>query len=216
MSVEIIDETLAKNPSLKCIRNHILDACQLVIHTFEQGGKVLICGNGGSSSDSDHIVSELAKSFEIKRRVDSSLKKNLIAADPEEGGTLAKHLEPAFPTISLTAPTGLITAITNDIGGDFIFAQQICSIGRSEDLLITLSTSGNSPNVIKALITAKAIGMKTIGFSGESGGGMMKYCDVLLNVPAIKTAEVQELHLPVYHCLCRFVEHHFYANEFIS
>ncbi len=202
----LLYELLNRYTELDYLKNSILDAGELIIKTFNNGGKVLVCGNGGSCSDADHIVGELMKSFEGKRPLNVSLQQKLEELSPERGKMLAEKLQQGLPAISLTVHQSLITAIANDIHGDVIYAQQVVGWGNKGDIIIGLSTSGNSKNVIDALIVAKAKGLITIGLTGETGGKMKDWCDVLLNVPETRTAYVQELHLPVYHTICMMIE----------
>lgn len=202
----ILDELLNRYTQLDYLENAVFDSVELLIKTFGNGGKVLVCGNGGSCSDADHIVGELMKSFEGKRPLNSDLQQKLSELSPERGKMLAEKLQQGLPAISLTVHQSLITAIANDIHGDLIYAQQVVGWGNPGDILIGLSTSGNSKNVIDALIVAKAKGMITIGMTGETGGKMKDWCDILLNVPETRTAYVQELHLPVYHAICMMIE----------
>lgn len=183
----------------------------LMIKCYLDGGKILICGNGGSSSDAGHIVSELMKGFEQKRPLGESLKAELLHSG-ERGKFLAEKLQEGLPAISLAEHGSLITAITNDTSADLIFAQQVVGYGRQGDVLIGISTSGNARNVIDAMITAKAKRMSVIAITGESGGIMKSYCDILINVPEKRTCLVQELMIPVYHTLCLIVEDHFFGS----
>ena len=205
-SKHVLDELLNRYANLRYLEVSVLMAVEAIIKTFRSGGKVLVCGNGGSCSDADHIVGELMKSFEGHRPLEKSLQEKLTELSPERGKVLAEKLQQGLPAISLTAHQSLITAIANDISGDVIYAQQVIGWGNAGDILIGLSTSGNSKNVIDALIVAKAKGLATIGFTGESGGNMKEWCDILINVPETRTAYVQELHLPVYHAVCMMVE----------
>ena len=202
----ILDELLNRYTKLDYLGNAILEASELIIKTFNSGGKVLVCGNGGSCSDADHIVGELMKSFEGRRPLNSELQQNLTELSSERGKMLAEKLQQGLPAISLTVHQSLITAIANDINGDVIYAQQVVGWGNPGDVLIGLSTSGNSKNVIDAMIVAKAKGLITIGMTGETGGKMKDWCDILINVAETRTAYVQELHLPVYHAICMIVE----------
>lgn len=206
----LIDQLCERYPSLSAVRPSIEEACNQLISCYENGGKILVCGNGGSCSDSDHIVGELMKSFELKRPISAELKDKLASIDPERGSYLANHLQQGLPAISLTAHIALITAIANDIDGEVIFAQQVVGYGKPNDILIGISSSGNSKNVLDACLVAKAMNLKVIGLTGETGGKMKELCDILINVPGRRTAFVQELHLPVYHLLCLVVEHHFF------
>jgi D-sedoheptulose 7-phosphate isomerase len=202
----ILDELLNRYNKLKYLENAIWETSEIIIKTFKNGGKVLVCGNGGSCSDADHIVGELMKSFEGKRPLNISLQQKLEELSPERGKMLAEKLQQGLPAISLTVHQSLITAIANDIHGDVIYAQQVVGWGNPGDVLIGLSTSGNSKNVIDAMIVAKAKGLFTIGLTGETGGKMKDWCDVLLNVPETRTAYVQEFHLPIYHAICMIIE----------
>jgi len=208
----IIDQLCERFPSLATVKSVIEDACNQLIACYENGGKVLVCGNGGSCSDADHIVGELMKSFELKRPIKTSIQEKLAAIDPERGSYLASHLQQGLPAISLTAHTALTTAVANDIDGEVIFAQQVIGYGQPNDILIGISSSGNSRNVLDACLVAKAMGLTVIGLTGETGGKMKPLCDILINVPGRRTYMVQELHLPVYHVLCLAVEHHFFGT----
>ncbi len=188
------------------LKPEIEKATEAIINSYSQGGKLLVCGNGGSAADADHIVGELMKSFERKRPVNQKLKSTLENVDASRGEYLADNLQQGLPAISLNAHSGLISAVANDIDADIVYAQQVTGYGNSGDILIGISTSGNSQNVIDALIVAKAKGLITIGLSGKTGGKMKAYCDFLINVPETRTAYVQELHLPVYHTICMVVE----------
>lgn len=197
---------------LKPLLDPIYKAAGIIIDCYSSGGKVLLCGNGGSSSDADHTAGELMKSFEIKRPLDISLRQRLEDLAGSRGKSLGTKLEHALPAISLSSQHALNTAIANDIGFDMVFAQQIIGYGNPGDTLVAMSTSGNSPNVINACITAKALNMSVIGLTGEKGGKMKPFCDILINVPETGTAAVQELHRPVLHTLCRLTENHFYEK----
>lgn len=207
-----LDELVSRYPQLDSVKEEIGQTVTALIKCYENGGKVLICGNGGSCSDSDHIVGELMKGFENKRRISGNLKKNLLESAGERGAYLAEKLQHALPAISLTAHTALITAVANDTDADLIFAQQVVGYGNPGDVIIGISSSGNSQNVVDALITARAKEMVVIGLTGETGGKMKDHCEILINVPGRRTAFVQELHLPVYHVLCLMVENHFFGK----
>ena len=184
----------------------IKQASEMLIKTYLNNGKVLLCGNGGSCADADHIVGELMKSFEKQRPLNKELKENLKKISKERGVSLSEKLQHGLPTISLTVHNALLTAISNDIGADMIFAQQVIGIGQKDDVLIGLSTSGNSQNVIDAFIVAKAKGLKTIGMTGKNGGKLKEFCDLLINVPETRTASIQELHMIIYHNICLRIE----------
>ncbi|MGC9352298.1 MAG: D-sedoheptulose-7-phosphate isomerase [Mariniphaga sp.] len=213
MENKILRKLLNRYSNLKHLESAIADAAGSIVECYRNGGKVLVCGNGGSASDADHIVGELMKSFEKHRPFETNLREKLKKLSPERGQLLAEKLQQGLPAISLTVHNALITAISNDIGGDMIFAQQVTGLGHEGDVLIGLSTSGNSQNVADAFIVAKAKGLKTIGMTGEAGGKLKEFCDVLINVPETRTAYVQELHLPVYHAICMMVENEMFKNE---
>jgi phosphoheptose isomerase len=202
----VLKELVERYPQLLPKKNEIGKAADSLINCFRHGGKLLVCGNGGSSSDSDHIVGEMMKGFEHKRPLSDKVKNELVKADKERGLYLSEMLQQGLPAISLSAHNGLITAVANDSDACLIYAQQVVSYGNPGDIIIALSTSGNSKNVINAIITARAKGMIVIGLTGETGGTMGPMCDLLINVPAKNTAFVQELHLPVYHAICKIVE----------
>lgn len=207
---DIVEDLIQRYPPLETCKKTIQDAGEAMVECYQNGGKLLVCGNGGSASDSDHIVGELMKSFSKKRPVTPELEKKLQKSSGERGAILASKLERGLPAISLNAHGSLISAISNDIGGDFIFAQQVLGFGRENDVLLAISTSGNSTNVLDACITAKAMGIKVVGLLGETGGKIKSLCDVAIRVPATSTAVVQEYHLPVYHTLCIMLEETFF------
>ena len=202
----ILKETIRRYPQLAHLESSIQETAEIIVETYKNGGKVLVCGNGGSCSDADHIVGELMKSFEGRRPLAKPLQDELMELSPETGKMLAEKLQQGLPAISLNTHSALISAISNDISGEVIYAQQVVGWGIRGDVLIGLSTSGNSQNVIDAMIVAKAKGLTTIGMTGETGGKMRDWSDILLNVPERRTAYVQELHLPVYHAICMMIE----------
>ncbi len=206
------DRLCERYPQLSGIRNLMNKAAVMIIKCYSGGGKLLICGNGGSSADADHLAGELMKSFEIQRHLDDSLKNRLIEISGSRGRILAEKLEHGLPAISLSSHNALTSAIANDIDASLVFAQQIIGYGMENDVLIAISTSGNSQNVVDACITAKALNLSVIGITGKTGGKMKQYCDVLVNVPETETAYVQELHLPLLHTICNIVENHFYGK----
>ncbi len=207
---EILDKLIKRYPSLEVCKEDIRDAGNMIIESYKKSGQLLTCGNGGSSSDSDHIVGELMKSFSKKRPIDSDLADALKSVSEERGSMMASKLEMGLPAISLNAHSALVSAVSNDIGGDFIFAQQVIGYGRKGDVLLGISTSGNSQNVVDACIVAKAKGVKVITLTGEKGGKMKEFADVAICVPSTCTPDVQEFHLPIYHALCIMVEETFF------
>jgi len=209
---DCLDELIRRYPQLEPLKLKIREVADRLIACYEQGNKVLVCGNGGSCSDSDHIVGELMKGFENLRPIGDKLKNELTEIAGERGMYLAGKLQKALPAISLMAHSALISAVSNDIDASLIFAQQVVGYGNEGDVLIGISSSGNSQNVIDALIIAKAKQLFIIGLTGDAGGMMKSFCDILINVPEKRTAFVQELHLPVYHTLCMIVENHFFGK----
>jgi len=213
MNTTILKDLLTRHPQFASVENEVLKAADCLIRCYENGGKVLICGNGGSCSDSDHIVGELMKGFEHKRPLAESLQSQLKKIGDERGSYLAEKLQQGLPAISLTAHSALITAIANDTDANLIFAQQVVGYGNAGDVLIAISSSGNSQNLLDAILTAKAKNLSVIGLTGETGGKMKSICDILINVPGKRTAFVQEFQMSVYHTLCMMIENHFFGNN---
>ena len=205
-----LEELLRRYPALAVCRNEIEKALHLLIRSFTDGGKLLVCGNGGSAADCDHIVGELMKGYLSRRPLPQEVRKRLGEVDPEVGPALADTLQGALPAVNITAGSALLSAFGNDVEPDYAYAQAVYGHGRPGDVLLGISTSGNAQNVRAALCVARAMGLSTIGLTGQGGGKVSGRCDVLIAVPARKTYEVQELHLPVYHCLCAMVEAHFF------
>lgn len=208
-----LDLLISRYPTLKESKKYICKAYLLMEECYLNGGKLLIAGNGGSSSDADHIVGELMKGFVLKRDLSSDLKKALIDVDLEFGEKLASNLQLGLPAISLSNHSSLNTAYLNDIDGELCFAQQLNGYGKQGDVLLAITTSGNSKNIIYAAITAKAKGLKVIGLSGKDGGKLNNYSDVNIIIPEEETFIIQELHLPIYHCLCLMLEERFFLKE---
>ncbi|MCB0283189.1 MAG: SIS domain-containing protein [Calditrichaeota bacterium] len=207
---QVLNRVIERHPLLITSADDIKTAYEFLVKCYESGNKLLVCGNGGSAADSEHIVGELMKSFAHTRVLSETLKKNLKAVSADKGTYLAEKLQPALTAISLTGHTALNTAFSNDVDPHLVFAQQVVGYGREGDVLLGISTSGNAENVLNAMITAKAKGLKTIGLSGKSGGKLKQYCDVCIRVEGANTAEIQELHLPVYHTLCQMLELKFF------
>ncbi|GGH84815.1 D-sedoheptulose 7-phosphate isomerase [Pullulanibacillus pueri] len=206
-------EVIDKYPELSGCADDIEDAYQLLKDCYTEKHKVLLCGNGGSAADCDHIVGELMKGFLLKRPVGAAFKEQLAHIAPEDATYLADHLQGALPVISLVSQSALMTAFSNDVASDIVFAQQVYGYGDPGDCVIGISTSGNSKNVLYALKVAKAKGLKTIGLTGRTGGEMESLCDITIKVPSDETFEIQERHLPIYHCLCMMLEEAFFSHE---
>lgn len=193
-------------PKLIVCKDNIVSAYNLLESAYSNGHKLLVSGNGGSASDSEHIVGELMKEFKLKRKIYTDQAEAMKAIDPEMGSVLAENLQGALPAISLTGHSALQTAFMNDAVPELVFAQQVNGYGKSGDVYLGISTSGNSKNVLYAAITAKARGLKVIGLTGANENKLMKYADICIRVPETETYKIQELHLPVYHCLCLMLE----------
>lgn len=206
----LLNDLLYRYPSLQECRDDIEKAYFALISCYEKNAKVLLCGNGGSAADCDHIVGELMKGFLKKRKISGAIRDTLLASGDKKGEFLSDHLQGSLPAISLASASALCTAFSNDVSNDLVFAQQVFGYGKKDDILIGLSTSGNSKNVVYALFLAKTMGMITIGLSGQSGGEMKDICDIMIRVPKTATPEAQELHLPIYHTLCAMVEQYFF------
>lgn len=195
-----MNELIDRYPQLNTCAKDIENALFLMIDTYKKGGKILVCGNGGSAADADHIVGELMKGFLKDRKVTDE-------RIPQE---LREKLQGALPAISLSAHASLMTATINDNDADMIFAQQVYGYAKDNDLLIAISTSGNSKNVVNAVKVAKSLGVKTIALTGETGGELKQLADVTICAPSTETYKIQEYHLPIYHYLCAKVENEFF------
>lgn len=193
-------------PQLEGIKQSIEEAAELLSKTAKQGKVILVGGNGGSASDSEHIVGELMKSFVRPRPLGRSLAEKLIETDSEHGSYLAMKLQTPIKAIALPTHTALTTAFGNDVDPHLTFAQLTLGWGEKDGVFWGLSTSGNAKNVLMAATVAKSLGMKIIGFTGKDGGALAKIADISIAVPETETYKVQELHLPIYHYLCLRVE----------
>ncbi|MCL4517420.1 MAG: SIS domain-containing protein [Firmicutes bacterium] len=212
-SSEILERLLIRRPELLACRGAIEAAAVAMEDTYRRGSKVLICGNGGSAADGDHMVGELMKGFLADRGIPEDHRKSFQELWGEEGREIAGRLQRAIPAISLAAQVPLITAVVNDIGADLIFAQQVYGYGAPGDVLVAISTSGNSLDVVRAVQVARVIGMKTIGMAGKDGGRLHGMCEVSIRVPYGQAAEIQEAHEAVYHALCAMVEADLFGRD---
>jgi len=207
---KILEDLLFRYPMLEKQRDSILEVYKILESSYAAGGKLLIAGNGGSAADSEHIVGELMKAFIKPRKLDENLQSKLMAVDKKMGKGLSDNLQGALPAIAVTGHVGLSTAYLNDCNPLLSFAQQVNGYGNAGDVFFGISTSGNSENILYALVTAKAKGMKTIGLSGRDGGKMRELCDAIIIAPETETFKIQELHLPIYHALCLMLEARFF------
>lgn len=206
---DILNGLFEKYPQLIQCKSEIAYGFELLKNCYKNGGKVFVCGNGGSSSDSEHIVGELLKSFKKPRLIEPDVYEKL-GEFGDKGEFLREKLEGALPAISLNSQTGIMTAFANDKSWDALYAQELYGLGRKGDCLISLSTSGNSKNCVYATLMAKVKGISNISLTGCTGGELKKLSDCTIAVPEEETYKVQELHLPIYHCLCAMLEEEFF------
>lgn len=199
-----LEECIARYPQLKVCKEDIEIAFNQLVSTYLGGNKLLICGNGGSAADADHISGELLKGFGHPRPLAKEWTDRL-------GENLARNLQGALPTIPLTVFNALGTAYNNDCNAKYTFAQLTWGLGMTGDALLAISTSGNSDNVLLAVDVAKAKGLATIGLTGKTGGKLKEKVDICICTPATEVFKIQELHLPIYHTLCFMLEERFFS-----
>ena len=211
-TISILNDLADRYPNLQICKDDIKKAYDLLSQCFAGGNKLLVCGNGGSAADAEHIVGELMKGFKCQRKLNDNYKERLKNIDVEMGDKLAENLQGTLPAIALDGHIALSTAYMNDCDPQLCFAQQVNGYGKKGDVLLGISTSGNSKNVVYAAVTAKAKGMMVIGLTGEKNSKMSEMSDVCIRVPETETFKVQELHLPVYHCLCLMLENDFWGK----
>lgn len=205
-----LQKLIVRYPALESCATSIQEGFSLLETAFANGGKLLLCGNGGSAADCEHIAGELMKSFLLPRPIPRDCR---IALEDRGQRVVAEHLQEGLPCVALTGHPALSQAIANDIRGDMVFAQQTYVIGQPGDGFMGISTSGNSANVIHALHVARARGLRTLVLTGQSGGTLGSLADVAIRVPAATVVEIQEFHLPVYHALCAALEERFFGKE---
>lgn len=208
-----LDILTERYPALAECRQEIEKAYQILERCFAGGNKLLVAGNGGSCADAEHIVGELMKGFKLPRTCSAQFAEKLAAADAVRGPLLAERLQGGLPAIALSNHQGLNTAYINDVsdGGLLMYAQQVYGYGKEGDVFWGISTSGNSKNVMYAAVVARARGMKVIGLTGAKGGELAAFADVAIKAPETETYMIQELHLPIYHCLCLMLEERFFG-----
>lgn len=208
-----LDELIDRYPILKECKLDIFMTYEYIKNSYINRGKLLVAGNGGSASDSEHIVGELMKSFRLHRTVPKNIIQKMCEIDNIRGKELSMSLESGLAAISLVSHTALNSAFLNDVGANGIFAQQVLGYGKLDDVFLGITTSGNSENIINAAIVAKALGLKVIGLTGSGGGLLKKYSDICISVPEKETYKVQELHLPIYHSICLMLEEYFFGAK---
>ena len=207
-----MQELQNRYPALSVCGESIQNALTLMKETYETGGTMLLCGNGGSCADCEHIVGELMKGFLSKRKMKAEDFEKIKQQFPEDADYFSKTLQYGIPAVSLPSLAAVGTAFVNDVAADMVYAQLIYGMGKAQDLVIGISTSGNSKNVVNALKIAKAKGLKTLGLTGANPSLMDALCDVVIKVPETETYKIQELHLPVYHAICAQVEENFFER----
>lgn len=206
----MLNELIKRYPCLESSKSDIEKALETLIDCYKKGGKVLLCGNGGSCADCEHIVGELMKGFLKKRPLSDTQKAEMKAKTDLVDDELLCKLQGGLPTISLPSFSALNTAFCNDVDPQLIYAQTLFGLGKEGDVLVAMSTSGNAKNVFEALRVAKALGIKVIGLTGATGGLLKQHSDICITVPENETFKIQELHLPVYHYICAAVEEYFF------
>lgn len=207
-----LDLLIERYPILEPCKESIAKAYDIMEEAYSNGRKLLVAGNGGSAADSEHIVGELMKEFKLKRKIYAAQADRLKKIDPEMGEVLAENLQGTLPAISLVGEPALTTAYMNDAVPLLIFAQQVNGLGKAGDVFLGISTSGNSKNVLYAAVAAKSKGLKVVGLTGQKENKLEKFADVCIHVPETETYKIQELHLPVYHCLCLMLEDKFFGE----
>lgn len=208
-----IDHLIERYPVLAPMEEPLKAAVETIVNCYRKGGKLLICGNGGSAADAEHITGELMKGFLLPRHLGEEKRQKLMDACPEDAAYLIENLQEALPALSLVNQIALGTAFANDQAPDLVFAQQVFGLGREGDVLLAISTSGNSQNVLYAAQVARAFGISVISLTGMGGGKLRALTDILLAVPDKETYRIQELHLPIYHALCIAAEEEFFGTN---
>lgn len=210
--MDYVSLLISKNEKLSCCADDINKAINAIVDCYKNGGKLLLCGNGGSAADSTHIVGELMKGFLKRRPVEGEKAEALKTANPKVDDLLLSKLQCGLPAVNLCESASLLTAYCNDVDPDYIFAQQVFGLGKKGDVFIGLSTSGNAKNINHAAKVAKALGITVIGMTGNGGGALAENSDICIKAPETETYLVQEAHLPIYHAICAAVEEEFFKK----
>ena len=205
------DQTHTQKNRLAGCDAEVAQAIAALITCYEREGKLLVCGNGGSAADAEHVVGEMMKGFCLPRGLSDTDKTQLAFVAGDDADLLGTKLQYGLAALSLVSHSALITATANDQDGQLIFAQHVWGLGQAGDILLAISTSGNSQNVLLAAKTARAKNMLVIGLTGATGGKLTGLCDIAITVPSDNVAQIQEMHLPIYHHICASVEAHFFA-----
>jgi phosphoheptose isomerase len=208
--MKYISRLVQKYPELSSIQPQIEQAYEILVESFSRGGKLLVCGNGGSAADAEHIVGELMKGYRLKRSLGERECQLLFESNPKEAEYLSRHLQSSLPAISLVSQVSLTSAIANDTAADMVFAQQVYGYGMNGDTLIGISTSGSAQNVQRAVQVAHMKGVHTIALTGRDGGQLAPQCECAVIVPCQETADIQERHESIYHTLCAMLEEEFF------
>lgn len=208
--MKYIDELIDRYPNLACCKEDVVKATNIFIDCYKKGGKLLICGNGGSAADSLHIVGELMKAFCKHRAIDEKIAKTLEKNEYFDNELIAQ-LEGSLPAISLCSESALLTATMNDRNSELVYAQGVLGYAKANDVLLCISTSGNSKNIVNAASVAKAMGIKVVSLTGSKDSKLSHLSDVTIKAPETETFKVQELHLPIYHAICLQIEETFFA-----
>ena len=215
-SQAVIKQKLLKShPEIEECEKSICAAFQAISTALENDCTLFLCGNGGSAADAEHIAGELLKGFTLRRPLDAARCAAIATAAPdlETSRYITNHLQQGLRAVSLTGHPSLSTAMANDVAADLVFAQQLNALGRKGDVLLAISTSGNSRNIMLCSTVARALGIYVVGLTGRDGGALRSLSDTLISVPADETAKVQELHMPVYHALCEMLETAFFTSS---
>ena len=209
---QYFDQLFERYPALIPSRDSISKAFKALLLSYSNGGKLLVCGNGGSAADSEHIVGELMKAFVLPRHINQNLKQALIKSFGQDGDYISKNIQKGLPAISLVSQTALTTAFANDQAPDLTFAQEVLGYGKKGDVFLGISTSGNSKNVVYAMEVANSLGLETIALTGAKDSKLSSIASITIRASESETFKVQEQHLPIYHALCLAIENELFGD----
>ena len=214
-TIKKVDDLIGRYPALSVCKDDLVAAVEAICESYRDGHKLIACGNGGSAADAEHIVGELMKGFLLRRKLDKKMEERFRQVCPKSADYFMENLQGTLPALSMVNQVALNTAFANDQAPDLSFAQQLLGMGNEGDVLLAISTSGNSTNVIYALDMARAKGVKSIALTGKSGGKLKaeNMADITICVPEDETFKIQEYHLPVYHMLCIAAENEFFGQD---